>query len=285
MSAKATNSSKSRMDCDRVAQDDILDRYLASGLSEEDREAFEEHYFGCARCFDDLQVLRTIREELRRGDREIELAPARRFGGWPAAAAGLAAACVLAVGVLLTMRTSAPVVSEPPVSQTTGRQVPEGPQPRPPEPAASASALEQLARVDPPRYEPARLRNVPDAGTVRFQSGMEHYRKADYRGALPDLRAAAELQPDAAHVRFFLGASLLMLGQDSDAIDQLQATVALGDSAYLEEAHFYLAKAFLRRNDLDAADTHLKKVIQLGGAARGAERLLTEIQRLKRRSD
>ena len=41
----------------------------------------------------------------------------------------------------------------------------------------------------------------------------------------------------------------------------LQATIALGDSPYLEDAHWYLAKAFLRRKDLGAAedafeDTH-----------------------------
>ena len=34
-------------------------------LSEEDRDAFEEHYFECARCFDELQTLQAIREELR----------------------------------------------------------------------------------------------------------------------------------------------------------------------------------------------------------------------------
>ena len=46
MSANATNSSKDTMDCDRVAREEILERYLAGGLSEEDRDAFEEHYLG-----------------------------------------------------------------------------------------------------------------------------------------------------------------------------------------------------------------------------------------------
>ena len=158
---------------------------------------------------------------------------------------------------------------------------------QPPEPTAvSEPSLEQLARVEPPRYEPQRLRDVPDEATKRFQRGMEHYRKADYAGAVEDLRAAAELDPDAPHIRFFLGISDLMLGDDDAAIDRLRATIALGDSSYLEEAHLYLAKAFLRRKDLDAAEAELKKLVQLQGSGSGeARRLLTQVERLKQRSD
>jgi predicted negative regulator of RcsB-dependent stress response len=66
----------------------------------------------------------------------------------------------------------------------------------------------------------------------------------------------------------------------------LRATIALGDSAYLEEAHLYLAKAFLRRNDLAAAEAQLKTLIQLRGSGSGeAQRLLTQLERLKNRSD
>ena len=67
------------------------------------------------------------------------------------------------------------------------------------------------------------------------------------------MREAVELDPDAAHAHSF-SACAISFGQDTPAIDQLRATVALGDSPYLEEAHFYLAKAFLRRKDLDAAE-------------------------------
>jgi tetratricopeptide (TPR) repeat protein len=149
----------------------------------------------------------------------------------------------------------------------------------PPEPS-----LEQLARVDPPRYEPPTLRNLPDEATARFLRGMEHYRKADYANAVEDLRRAAESDPDAAHIRFFLGVTHLLLGQEDAAIDRLQATIALGDSAYLEEAHWYLAKAFLRRNDLGAAETELRKLIQLQGSANDeAGRLLSQVERLKDR--
>jgi tetratricopeptide (TPR) repeat protein len=284
MSEDATNSSKRKMDCGMVARDEICASYLLGRLSEEDRNAFEEHYFECASCFDELQTLQAIREELPRVSLELDSKTTHPFLRW-APAAGLAAAVVVTVGVVLWMGSPPPsdvpasTKAEPP-SQA---QVPERPQPRGTEPTvAPEPSLEQLARVDPPRYEPPTLRGTPDEATARFQRGMERYRKADYRGAVDHLRAAAELAPDAAHIRFFLGICHLMLGQDNAAIDRLRATIALGDSPYLEEAHLYLAKAFLRRQDLDAAETQLKNVIQLRGPMSGeARRLLTQVERVK----
>ena len=110
------------------------------------------------------------------------------------------------------------------------------------------------------------MRDVPDEATARFLRGMEHFRKADYMNAVEDLRRAAESDPDAAHIRFFLGVTHLMLGQDDAAIDRLRATIALGDSPYLEEAHWYLAKALLRRNNRErGSETELRTLIQLQG--------------------
>jgi tetratricopeptide (TPR) repeat protein len=290
MSADATNSSKHRMDCAKVAREEIIESYLVDRLSEEEREAFEEHYFECAHCFDDLQSLRAIREELRFAGAGAELEPrtTRPLFGW-ASAAGLAAAVVLAVGVVLWTRPTRPS-SPPEATNAPGpsqAQVPEKPGTQQPERTTeSEPSLEQLARVEPPRYEPLTLRGASNQATQRFQRGMERYSKADYRGAVADLHAAAELDPDAPHINFFLGISHLMLGQDDVAIDRLRATIALGDSPYLEEAHFYLAKAFLRRKDLDAAEGQLKELIQLRGSESGeARRLLTQVERLKERSD
>ena len=72
-----------------------------------------------------------------------------------------------------------------------------------------------------------------------------------------------------------------MLGQDDAAIDRLRATIALGDTAYLEEAHFYLAKAMLRQKNVNAAQTELKTVVTLKGMrSREAQQLLNDIERI-----
>ena len=107
MSADTTSSSKRGMDCDRAAREEVFESYLADRLSEEDRAAFEEHYLGCARCFDELQTLQDIRDVLSDGGGQSERTTARRLRGW-APALGLAATVVLATGAMLWMRSPTP---------------------------------------------------------------------------------------------------------------------------------------------------------------------------------
>jgi tetratricopeptide (TPR) repeat protein len=273
------------MDCDRASREEIFENYLTDRLSEEDRAAFEEHYFGCPRCFDELQTLQAIREELRDGA-EFEDNAGRTVPRW-AQAAGLAAAVVLAAGTMLWMRPSVPsgVQNETAAPVQSQAESPRRPPPQESERAVPEPSLEQLARIQPPPYQPIRLRGVPDEATARFQKGMERYRKADYAGAVAELRGAAELDPEASHIRFFLGICHLMVSEDDAGIERLQATIGLGDSPYLEEAHLYLAKAFLRRKDFGAAEAQLKALIQLRGSKSAeAGRLLTQIQKLKQSS-
>jgi tetratricopeptide (TPR) repeat protein len=280
------------MDCGVVAREEIAERYLTGGLAEQDREAFEEHYFACARCFDELQVLQGIREELRRPETESESPAPRSILWWllrpstaPVLASGIAAAILLSVGLTVWMRAPRP---DTVVATKTGPSRPvgaESAQPRASEPsAAPATSIEQLARVEPAPYEPVTLRGPANEATTRFRQGMEWYKKSDYGAAVTDLQAAADIDPGAAHIQFFLGVSHLLNGQDGAAIRHLQATVQLGDSPYLEEAHLYLAKAFLRKHDISAAEADLDAAIRLNGAhADEARRLLADIKRLEKR--
>ena len=289
MSGDATSSSERRMDCGRVMREEILEGYLVGRLSEDDRDAFEEHYFECARCFRDLQMLRAVRAELQRAGSGLDARTTRSFFGWTAAAA-MAAVIVLSVSVVLWMRPQPP-------SERVGRIAKPQVQSQPPEKAGSPRGAEprsspaepslpQLARVEPPRYEPLRLRGTPTEATTRFQMGMERYQRADYRGAITHLSAAAELEPAGAHIRFFLGISHLLSGEDQAGVRWLQATIALGDSAYIEDAHFYLAKAFLRQENIGAAETELKRVVQLRDSRSGeARQLLMQLERLRNRSN
>ena len=274
-----TTHSMSPMDCDRVAREDILENYLGDRLSPDDREAFEQHYFECARCFDDLRLLESIRTALRPAARSSAL-PTRQRLTWLAPAAGLAAAIVLASAVALWRGREISVAPPEAGANRTVSEIP-APNPTPPPPAAPRPSLQELARVEPAPYEPLTFRSA-SADVAAFRRGMERYRQADYRGAIVDLRAAQELDPDAPHVHFFLGVSHLLLGEDTDAVEQLRRTIALGDSPYLEEAHLYLAKAFLRQKDLDAAEQQLRELIALGGPGiEEARRLAAEVRRLR----
>ena len=128
MSLNTTNPSKGRMDCDRVAREDILESYLAHTLSEADREAFEEHYFECARCFDALATLQTLQAELQRTRAELEPDTPSSSFPWRRVAA-VAAAVVLSVGLLVWMRAKPPaaVSEQADVQLSPGATPPETP--------------------------------------------------------------------------------------------------------------------------------------------------------------
>ena len=56
--------------------------------------------------------------------------------------------------------------------------------------------------------------------------------------------------------------------------------MALGDTPFLEDAHFYLAKALLRQKDVNAAQAELKAVVTLKGMrSREAQQLLNDIEK------
>jgi hypothetical protein len=84
------------MDCARVAREDILEGYLLGKLSEENRDAFESHYFECADCFDDLQAVWAVRDELVRVRTEPDLGRRRVFQWAAVAAFGMAALITVA---------------------------------------------------------------------------------------------------------------------------------------------------------------------------------------------
>ena len=99
-----------RITCTRVEEEDLDARYLAGALSEEEAEAFEEHYFGCDRCWSAVQLGLDVRAANRAGAEptaDVPALPVARGAGdrpsltrrpwWPLALA--ASVAVLAVGL------------------------------------------------------------------------------------------------------------------------------------------------------------------------------------------
>jgi tetratricopeptide (TPR) repeat protein len=228
------------MDCATVRTESIAERYLRRELAEAEQEAFEEHLVACAGCADELAALCALKAEFERSRGQIVAEAARRPSPWRRPwALALAAVVVVAAGLGIWMRF-----------QQMSELRPE---------------LAELARFDPPAYSAVRLRGSEDEAARRFREAMELYATGDWRGALPGLRAAAALDPEAPHLAFYLGACALLAGETDDAINELGRTTDLGDTPFLEVALFYLAKAHLQAGDVDAARGELVKVIQLNG--------------------
>jgi len=226
------------MDCALVENENLVERYLLGELSGEERVAFEEHFFECEKCFEELENLRAIQAELARSAEEIhaEVPESKPRRMW-FLAVGVAAA-LIAVGVGLRLLT-------PPTEL-------------PPE-------LVELARFEPPSYEPVRLRGAANQAQQRFRTAMESYRTGDYVAAIPGLEEAADLDPTAPNISFYLGSCYLLTGRTSEGIAALQHTIDLGDTPYLEEALILIAKGKIRTGDFKGAIRHLERVIAMGG--------------------
>lgn len=232
------------LDCEGVAEERVLERYVAGTLPAEETPAFEEHLIECERCQRELALGVAVREAFgapaaagSEADGEgNRIAPGRRGRrrGWiGAAGAGLAAAAV----AFLLFR-----------------------------PAGIPRELAGLGGVSqPPVYLGIPVRAEPVPWETPFAEAMARYAEADFRAAAAGLERAIEAGAPPVPAEFFRGASLLMLDRPAEASEALAAVISAGGSPYLAEAHFYRAKALLRLGWAEDALAELGAAASEGG--------------------
>jgi len=271
------------MNCEQINHDDVMEQYLLGGLDLAARDAFDEHLFECDECFDRLQTVRALRRELVATAAARRAEPVDVSRGWMwtwkwALAPTLAA---LVVAVIVWPRATPPPTRAPAASTSGPAGVATTSSPGA-SAAAGEKAVAELGRFQAPIFALASLRGIQDAATARFREAMTHYADRDYRGAVPGLRAALQLDPEATHASFFLGVCYVLTGRLDEGIGALRQTAAAGDSPYLEEAHFYLAKALLQDADPAEARKELERTIRLRGPLETeARRLLADLDRVQ----
>jgi tetratricopeptide (TPR) repeat protein len=276
------------MDCSLIVRDELAERYLLGQLNPAEQEAYEKHYFECARCFGELRRLQALCDVLRTDPPPARAPKEERVQNpwWGWAVAGALAASVVVVALLRQSGAPEPIAATPRAAEPAGPILSPGADAAaapaitgtvdpsaavaPPEPVASSASrrmevLARLARVDPPRFSPGVLRGATDEATASFQEGMKAYVAGDYGAAIRSLRKAARLDTERSDIAFFLAASELLAGNTADAVGEFVRTIAMEDTPFLEEAHFYLAKAYLAQGDADRARAELVRVRSLQG--------------------
>lgn len=262
------------MNCEQIRRDEWATRYLRGELGEAERDTFEMHYFGCERCFGELEALRITQGELARQASAIRAEAHGRetAKGWrwiwvavPALAAGVAM-----VAVLTWMRPE-----QSPIEQA--KQTPAPPTVSTPA-ATSEEPLVVLARYEPPAYQETFLRGA--APSENFRKAMAAYQRKDWEGALQLL--GQEPNSDA-RASFYRGACELLTQNAQEAIADASRVIALGETPYLEEAYFLRAKAQLHQRHSAEAIADLEKLAALHGdwEAR-ARQLLKQVRELPR---
>lgn len=253
------------MTCDEIERDDIAEHYVLGRLGDEQSARFEAHYFDCARCLDRVEQLESAHSALATAAAAVNTGLTRSPRRLWQAVGGLAAAAILVLAVRVIQESPAPSPVEPP---STAGERPN---------AAPSVDLQKLGAIVPPPFTPPRLRSTSESRR-EFLSAMETYTAGNYAGAIPELERAVRAEPASPAARFFLGVCYLQLDWQPEAIEHLREVTRLGESPYLEDAHFFVAKASIRRGDIETARRELRTVIALGGDRRDeASRLLTEL--------
>jgi hypothetical protein len=241
------------MTCEQIEHGELAEQYILGRMSENERLAYEDHYFACATCFGQLRQLQRLEAELRRLPAEVP----RKQTGWPVWGA-IAAGLLLAVGVGWQL-----VKPERPAAAPVAKSVVAGPN------------LELLARLEPPVWRDNVVRGLPGAEDAAFRAAMKLYAAGDYKAAWDGLEPLAKL-PAAA---FYGGICELELGQTAEAAARLAGVIGLGDTPWLEQARFFRAKALLKAGDVAGASAELKSVVVLQGDLEAeARRLLAALE-------
>ena len=258
------------MTCDDIERDEIAEAYVLGRLPEQAAAEFESHYFDCPRCLAQVELLESTRSELLSAPHAAS--GGRRFPRVIGAIAA-AAAVVIAVGVI---REFSEPVSSPTGPLARNIELPGTPPSAPP---PASIDLRALGVIVPPRFDAPRLRVSPTASRRAFLQAMEFYQRGDCQQAAGRLQTAVEQDPKSISAHFFLAICSLQLDRNAQAADHLKIVVQLGESPYLEDAHFFLAKTHIRQGDLAGARKELQAVVALEGDRRAeASTLLTQIR-------
>ena len=215
---------------------DAVERYVAGTLDDAETDDFERHLIGCRACQAAVRIGGVVRHELRQeraAPRPIQRTRAIQI-----------AALALAAGIIAVAT----------VRQTNRR------------------ALRSLSEVGtPPAYGGVAVRSAPTVAETVFAEGMRRFGERRYSDAESLLTAARAQGADSVPSSFFLGITSLIRGDAARAIRELDLVIARGDTPYADEAHFYAAKAWLRRGNADSARAHLARISDdapIAGAAR-----------------
>ena len=234
-------------------------------LKEPERTAFEEHFFLCQKCLEEVRVWRAVQQT---AVPVTEPSRAANFYIWAAAAAAVAAILFMGVSGMARVRSH----FGPPALVA-----------RVPPPGTNLDSVKSLGAVEAPRYQAPVLRGTTDSSEQQFHEAMESYSRHDYRAAAAGLQASLSTNPGSAAARFYLGVCDLLLDRADESIIELRRAEAAGPSLYLEEARFFRAKALLSKRDLGGASQALESVVSLSGDRQAeARKLLAQLQALTR---
>lgn len=170
------------------------DRYVLGQLSAAEADAFEEHFFDCPACADDVRLGMTIMEGgrhlVRQGQEPetpvapvVPIGPRGRWGRWiPAAAVAAVMAIPVNVALLMRMQNAAPVASFGAVAQSVELDPTRGAE-HPPITIEQNSTFSFAVPLDDVLFAQYEARLLDSAGNVITSDVFNEQQAADGRSA------------------------------------------------------------------------------------------------------
>jgi len=125
----------------------------------------------------------------------------------------------------------------------------------------------------------ARPAHAIDSRRTAFRDAMAAYLEGKYSDASGLLEQAALKEPGALDVQFYLGVCRLLIGQPQRAIEPLTNAAKVSSPVLQQQAHYYLAKAYMQSLRLKEAEDELRIASQLTGPLKNdASGLLKRLQ-------
>ena len=97
------------MDHDVAVKSEAVERYLLGTMSDEERDAFEEHYFSCPECADEIRTAARFRANAREAFRDPSAFPVKSRFHW--LRSPILAPFALACALLLTYQNAVQIPS------------------------------------------------------------------------------------------------------------------------------------------------------------------------------
>lgn len=138
--------------------------------------------------------------------------------------------------------------------------------------AFQQSSQEQLF-ADYFEPDPGLITPMSSTDQYLFYTGMIDYKRENYEEAISTWEPLLEMKPESDSLNYFIGVAHLALGEATEALPHLQASVETTGSVFRDEAYFYLGLAYLKEGSEDSAFNALEK----SGDDR-ATKLLTELK-------
>jgi hypothetical protein len=260
------------MDCDQINARDVIERYLSGEINDSERQDFEEHYFGCADCFEILRIARALRMNAEPAKSKFWARftfPSRlRLAFWPMAAL---IAIVLVGTIYWKWPASKVAPSHGNVDGNADNVVARSPVVTP-SPEELNKLPSQLLHADAPLEKAQVEIGVGQGMTVRCSA-------EDYAEGIKEIHAATKAMPNV-FLNLYIGECYVFANQPDKAIANLDKVVSpnapsLPNARSLaERAHYYLARAYLQKNDLASARKELELTIGFHGAMENEARTL-----------